>query len=77
MYVITLARYCGYVKVYRSILYVNKTVALIHVVLYSTNQAPKERHQVPKRNDRLCESGRFAYVTSLSEVNVLVIDKMY
>ena len=32
---ITLARYSVYVKVYKSILYYNKTVALIHMVLYT------------------------------------------
>lgn len=46
---ITLARYCGYVKVYKSILYVYKTVALIHMVLYTSSQAPTERHQVPQK----------------------------
>lgn len=32
---ITLARYCVYVKLYKSILYDYKTVALMRIVLYT------------------------------------------
>ena len=43
-----------FVNIYIRFLYVNKTVAHIQLVLY-------HNYQAPKRNDRICEIGRFSF----------------
>ncbi len=51
-----------FVNIYRSILYVYKTVAYIHTVLYHGSRHLRDLSR-NRQNDHICEIGRFSYVS--------------